>query len=777
MPYPREHAARLQDPAKYVRFRRENDKFGPGIDAVWGIGRDGQAELQAIRFDAGRFTPEQAKAWLKEHGHEPILFEPAADKAEGVAGEFVMVEAAGEGAAGRLRVMGVAYSGGKMRLPGWRHPVVVDLAGMAVPESVPLLTNHDNRTGSRVGVVRARIEDRALVIEGEILSSSGQAQGIVEQARAGVDWQLSIGAEVIDSELVRGSRSINGRMHEGPFYHVKKSVLREVSVVAVGADASTRLALAARFNLYGGNAMEFEKWLKEHGIEAEGLGEEKLAALKAAWEKGEEPPASAKASAGKPDQGDGKKPEPKVSEKVVKASAAGDGAAGAAPDAREAAEGAVAAERERVAAIQEVCAGEFPKIEREAIRAGWGVEDTSQKVLKAMREGRPQADVRISAGRDRARSCSAAMLEAACSLAAGLAAPEKQYDEEVLEEAGRRFRGGIGLQELFLEAAWANGYPERTFRDSREALRYAFGRDVQAGFSAVDLGGILSNVANKFLLEGFFSVERAWRNICAVRNVPDFKTVTSYRLVGRDQYEQVAPGGELKHGSLGNESYTNKADTYGLLLSIDRRDIINDDLGAITLVPRKLGRGSGLKINDVFWTAFLNNAAFFTAGNKNLLVGADTLLGIDGLTKAETTFMEQVDSDGKPIGVMPAIVLVPPALSAIATQLNKSLELRDTSAGVKYPVSNPHQGKFRSEVSRYLSNPQYAGFSQKAWYLLADPNDLPVIEVAFLNGQESPVIETAEADFNVLGVRMRGYHDFGVALQDPRGGLKSKGEA
>jgi hypothetical protein len=54
----------------------------------------------------------------------------------------------------------------------------------------------------------------------------------------------------------------------------------------------------------------------------------------------------------------------------------------------------------------------------------------------------------------------------------------------------------------------------------------------------------------------------------------------------------------------------------------------------------------------------------------------------------------------------------------------------------------------------------------KAWYLLADPADLPVIEVAFLNGQESPTIETAEADFNVLGVQMRGYHDFGCALQD-----------
>ena len=113
----------------------------------------------------------------------------------------------------------------------------------------------------------------------------------------------------------------------------------------------------------------------------------------------------------------------------------------------------------------------------------------------------------------------------------------------------------------------------------------------------------------------------------------------------------------------------------------------------------------------------------------------------------------------------------------MGTQLYKSLEIRDTTASTKYPIANPHQGKFRVEVSRYLSNSRYTGNSEKAWYLLADPADLPVIEVAFLNGQESPTIETAEADFNVLGIRMRGYHDFGVALQDPKGGVKMKGEA
>jgi DNA-directed RNA polymerase specialized sigma24 family protein len=131
----------------------------------------------------------------------------------------------------------------------------------------------------------------------------------------------------------------------------------------------------------------------------------------------------------------------------------------------------------------------------------------------------------------------------------------------------------------------------------------------------------------------------------------------------------------------------------------------------------------------------------------------------------------------KPIGVMPSLILVPTALSAVGSQLFKSLELRDTTPNAKFPISNPHQGKFRVEVSRYLSNAQYTGNSSKAWYMLADASDLPVIEVAFLNGQESPTIETSEADFNVLGVQMRGYHDFGVALQDPRGGVKAKGEA
>ena len=77
MPYPHEHAARLRDPAKYVRIRRENDKFGPGIHALWGVTQDGKAELHAIRFSRTRYTADEARKWLNDHNYSPIEFSPA----------------------------------------------------------------------------------------------------------------------------------------------------------------------------------------------------------------------------------------------------------------------------------------------------------------------------------------------------------------------------------------------------------------------------------------------------------------------------------------------------------------------------------------------------------------------------------------------------------------------------------------------------------------------------------------------------------------------------
>lgn len=80
MPFPNEHAARLINPDKFIRFRRQNDKLGAGIDAIFGITKAGKAELQSIRFNAKKFTVPQARKWLRDHDFKPILFEPATGK-------------------------------------------------------------------------------------------------------------------------------------------------------------------------------------------------------------------------------------------------------------------------------------------------------------------------------------------------------------------------------------------------------------------------------------------------------------------------------------------------------------------------------------------------------------------------------------------------------------------------------------------------------------------------------------------------------------------------
>jgi phage major head subunit gpT-like protein len=68
-----------------------------------------------------------------------------------------------------------------------------------------------------------------------------------------------------------------------------------------------------------------------------------------------------------------------------------------------------------------------------------------------------------------------------------------------------------------------------------------------------------------------------------------------------------------------------------------------------------------------------------------------------------------VASDGKPIGIMAAILLVPTALSATEMQLYNFMKLRDIRSSNSYPVANSHQGKFRVEVSRYPSHAHYTG--------------------------------------------------------------------
>lgn len=79
MPYPNQHAARLQEPSKFSKFRRIHPKGYPdGIDAILGFTDDGKSEIQAIRADSSKFTfAEFKKLVLEKWNMKPINMEEA----------------------------------------------------------------------------------------------------------------------------------------------------------------------------------------------------------------------------------------------------------------------------------------------------------------------------------------------------------------------------------------------------------------------------------------------------------------------------------------------------------------------------------------------------------------------------------------------------------------------------------------------------------------------------------------------------------------------------
>lgn len=594
--------------------------------------------------------------------------------------------AEGEAAASPRRFKIVAYTGSAIR-QGWsREPVVIDVAGMQLPATVPVVLGHDYSLGSILGQGVPRVEGGQIVVEGEILAKNGNADQVLALAEAGYQFQASVGADVrrhqkIDAD---GVAQVNGTAHVGPVRIVKASSLREVSFVTLGADSQTSVAIAA-----------------------EEVAEEVSMAADA-----------------------NQKPTDEVVETPVVAATA-----------------EVAVEPETVKASDESA----------ALKAQ--IQSLTDKVnqmekLNATRDERP-APPAVHVVKDSAPS--AEVIEACFALQAGLPQAEKHYDEQTLEAAHKAKRTA-SLGEVLVAAAEANGYdgPRRLTASTLRPI-------LQAAWATHSISGILSNTANKFLLAGFNSVEDSWRQIASTRSVSDLKTYTSYRLNGSFKFQKVANGGELKNAAASEESRTISADTYGIMTSVTRTDLINDDLGAITAVPQRLGRGGALALNDLFWDAFKADSSFFTVarGNKKTSAAA---LGMAGLKEAVTLFRKLKDADGNPVAVQPRILLVPVDLEVTAAELMNSTQIVSGNTSGQ-PSTNVFAGRYQVVSSTYLTD-------ASDYYLLASPADLATMEVAFLNGQQTPIVETADADFNVLGIQMRGFWDVGVAQAEYLGGVK-----
>lgn len=650
---------------------------------------------------------------------------------------------------GLKKVDGVAYSGGSVGQSWYGDPIVLVISGIEMSPQVPLLYNHYNAPSARLGVVTGKAESNMLMVSGGIDEEADGAKTIIKTGQK-IKWQLSIGAGIVKMKRIEQGESVevNGRKFDGPMLLVEKSKLREVSIVAVGADAETFLNIAASLNLSAGEPTPHKGQTN--------MNKNLMKYIAAKYQLSAEDETGIKAKLSELGRtAEQEETEMKASEaEMLRIRAIAD------------------IENTRIDGIRAACK-DFSELRDQAIKAGWTVDQTKAAVTTIESAVKARGPAIGSIIVKNGPEITASAIEAAVAMTQGISGKdlEASYSEKDLEVASKPLRG-ISLK----------GIIEQCARLEKLDIGLMFDdRTIRAGFSTVSLPGILSNVANKKALQAFKAQPIVAPRLCTKGDLNDFKEHERFRLTDVGDLQELSPSGEIKHGGLGEDKAGNKLSTYAKMFTLTRQMIYNDDLGELLKVPTAMGQRGARKIDQVFFSRLLANPtqadtkALFHTGHKNIKTGAGSALSLDAIKAAVAAFAAFTDSDGQPINVEPAFLLCPPELYGLALELTLASALvGGSTAAPSLNIVN----RFGLEAVRspYLSNAKYTNYSDTGWYLFANPSQIDTFEIGYFQGREAPVVEQGEVDFNTLGMSFRTYFDFGIREQGTQGMLFAAGK-
>lgn len=287
--------------------------------------------------------------------------------------------------------------------------------------------------------------------------------------------------------------------------------------------------------------------------------------------------------------------------------------------------------------------------------------------------------------------------------------------------------------------------------------------------STSDLPYVLQDSANKSLRAGYEKAPQTWLPISAKRTAANFKTQYEVMLNSSATFQRVGEDGEIKTGYLsdGRESWS--VYTYAQIIRMTRQTLINDDLGALTTVPRQLGLKAAIKQSNLVWGVVTTNGnlsdsvALFASGHSNY-TSSGTAISVDSIGVGRQTMRVQTDGSGDYIDIEPKFLVVPTAKEQLARQYTSPSYTPATAAN-----QNPWAGTLTP-----IAEPRLDANSATAWYLFADPEVAPVLVYAYLEGQEG-IYSEFEQGFEIDGINWKARMDFGTGAIDYRGGYKNAG--
>ena len=317
--------------------------------------------------------------------------------------------------------------------------------------------------------------------------------------------------------------------------------------------------------------------------------------------------------------------------------------------------------------------------------------------------------------------------------------------------------------------------------------RYRVQRD--AYHTTGSFSNLLLDASNKTLLAGYEEAPYTWGEWARdAGTTADFKTLNRIRFSEMGTPEMVPEGKEYKDAGMSDAKESYSIHKYGNMFTITWETVVNDDLDAISRIPAMQGAACRRLQNQAIYGVLTANAtmadtgALFNAtaqttagGHANLTTGA----GAPSVTTLNAAFVSMMTKKGLRsdviLNIQPSFLIVPAALAATALQLVGSIA--DPSVGGSAAGNSNTKNIYGPNADRPLKvivDPLLDANSATAWYLAASNNQVDTVEITFLEGEQSPVLEN-EWDFDKDVYKYKVRQTFGVSAIDFRGLYKHAG--
>lgn len=317
------------------------------------------------------------------------------------------------------------------------------------------------------------------------------------------------------------------------------------------------------------------------------------------------------------------------------------------------------------------------------------------------------------------------------------------------------------------------------------ALGLRFGETIVGSTS--DFPFLLAAGVNKSLLDGYQTAPVSFPFWASVGSLNDFKATSRVKFGEVGKLKLVLENAKYQETAITEKRETIQLGTYANRITMSRQMIINDDLNGFTRVPFSMGMQARYLPNDLAIAVLTANAAMsdgvalFASGHGNNSAETDRRLDtvahaqaaaayMYGLMANQQSLQHGTNQDSKRyLNLRPRVWLVSMTDELIARQAVASAG--DATASVNSGVVNPIAALSLlviADQSIKQSSTDYTHF------MFADPRLAPVVEVAFLQGNQQPYmerVEQADADGVVYLVRL----DCGAAAVDHVGAVREVG--